>query len=300
MTVNELLDLYLDGLDADGHLSAKTRFDYRHYADDYVRPYLGNKRVRDVTPEVILAWQRKLTKEGGTKRKIEERRQAPAGQSLSPNTIRLARSPLSGAFKLAMTTAAWSPTIPTDPGPAARAPSARSRSTGHPSRPASSSALMEGDRTWPLWAFLLGSGLRIGELVWLRWPNVDLETARRAESSTSPRPSATTSFRRRARAATPSGPSTSTTGWSLCSGVNARSKPRSRWRPRSTWTSEYVFTKERGGHYHPQRTLSAARRLHRRSWASPADRARPPAHLRHSHAGQRRATEGGGRAAGTR
>ena len=24
-----------------------------------------------------------------------------------------------------------------------------------------------------MWAFLLGSGLRIGELVWLRWPNVD-------------------------------------------------------------------------------------------------------------------------------
>jgi integrase len=33
---------------------------------------------------------------------------------------------------------------------------------------------MEGDRTYPVLAFLLGSGLRIGELVWLRWPNVDL------------------------------------------------------------------------------------------------------------------------------
>lgn len=35
-------------------------------------------------------------------------------------------------------------------------------------------ALMEGDRTWTLWAFLMGSGLRIGELVPLRWSNVDL------------------------------------------------------------------------------------------------------------------------------
>jgi integrase len=35
-------------------------------------------------------------------------------------------------------------------------------------------ALMEGDRTWPLWAFLLGSGLRIGEAVSLRWDSVDL------------------------------------------------------------------------------------------------------------------------------
>ena len=37
---------------------------------------------------------------------------------------------------------------------------------------------MEGDRTWPIWAFLLGSGLRIGELVSLRWPSVDLKNRR--------------------------------------------------------------------------------------------------------------------------
>jgi integrase len=37
---------------------------------------------------------------------------------------------------------------------------------------------MEGDRTWPVWAFLLGSGIRIGELVSLRWPSVDLKNRR--------------------------------------------------------------------------------------------------------------------------
>jgi integrase len=37
---------------------------------------------------------------------------------------------------------------------------------------------MDGDRTWALWAFLLGSGLRIGELVWLRWTNVDFAGSR--------------------------------------------------------------------------------------------------------------------------
>jgi hypothetical protein len=31
-------------LDDDGGLSAKTRFDSRHYADGYVRPLLGAKR----------------------------------------------------------------------------------------------------------------------------------------------------------------------------------------------------------------------------------------------------------------
>ncbi len=64
LTVNQLLDLYLDGLDADAKLSVKTRFDYRRSAESYVRPRLGARKVRDVTPEVILAWQRALAKNG--------------------------------------------------------------------------------------------------------------------------------------------------------------------------------------------------------------------------------------------
>src|SRR5665213_4621708 len=39
ITVDELLDLYLDGLDADQRLSPKTRYDYRIYADTWVRRY---------------------------------------------------------------------------------------------------------------------------------------------------------------------------------------------------------------------------------------------------------------------
>ncbi|MHB1486980.1 MAG: tyrosine-type recombinase/integrase [Acidimicrobiales bacterium] len=101
-TVSELLDIYLDGLDADEHLSAKTRYDYRHSANDYVRPYLGHLRVRDITPETILSWQRTLTKEGATKHKVGANGQRLPGKGLSPNTVRLARSPLAGAFKLAV------------------------------------------------------------------------------------------------------------------------------------------------------------------------------------------------------
>ena len=67
LSVDDLLDLYLDGIDADGRLSAKTRFDYRRNADGYVRPWLGRRRVRELTPEVILAWQRELRERGGTK-----------------------------------------------------------------------------------------------------------------------------------------------------------------------------------------------------------------------------------------
>ena len=163
MTVNELLDWYLDGLDADGKLSAKTRFDYRANADAYVRPWLGDKRLRDVTPELVLAWQRKLAAEGGRKR----------GQALSANTIRLARAPLMGAFKVALMAGltAYNPMVGI-PRPTAARGVPRHWS---PEQAREFLGFEEGDRMWPLWAFLLGSGVRIGELVWLRWPNVDLD-----------------------------------------------------------------------------------------------------------------------------
>jgi hypothetical protein len=43
LTVDDLLDVYLDGLDADERLARKTRFDYRANADAYVRPWLGSR-----------------------------------------------------------------------------------------------------------------------------------------------------------------------------------------------------------------------------------------------------------------
>jgi hypothetical protein len=44
MTVDQLLDTYQDGLDSDDRLSAKTRFDYRSYAQAYVGPSLPAAR----------------------------------------------------------------------------------------------------------------------------------------------------------------------------------------------------------------------------------------------------------------
>ncbi|MDQ6927677.1 MAG: site-specific integrase [Actinomycetota bacterium] len=163
LTVDELLDLYLDGIDADGRLSVKTRFDYRNQADKFVRPLLGARKVRDITPEVVLAWQRKLLKGGAVK----------TGKPLAPNTVRLARAPLAGAMKLAVSTGV----IAVNPLVAAPRPRAAQTIPRHwtPEQAREFLGLMEGDRTYPIWAFLLGSGLRIGELVWLRWANVDLE-----------------------------------------------------------------------------------------------------------------------------
>ncbi len=176
LKVNELLDLYLDGMDADQNLALKTRFDYRQYADDYIRPYIGDRRVRDITPEVILAWQRKLLKEGGAKRKKGKDGKPGPGKPLSPNTVNRIRAPLSATFKLAVQAGM----IPINPLLQAPRPKPQRKIPKYwsPEEARKFLALMEGDRTWPIWAFLLGSGLRIGELVSLRWPSVDLKNRR--------------------------------------------------------------------------------------------------------------------------
>jgi integrase len=176
LTVGELLDVYLEGIDADQDLAPKTRFDYRQYAADYIKPYIGDRRVRDVTPDVIVAWQRKLLQEGGAKRNKDKDGKLGAGKPLSPNTVLRVRSALSGAFKLAVQAGM----IPVNPLLQAPRPKPQRSIPKHwsPEEARKFLALMEGDRTWPIWAFLLGSGLRIGELVSLRWPSVDLKNRR--------------------------------------------------------------------------------------------------------------------------
>jgi integrase len=176
LRVTELLDLYLDGIDADQNLALKTRFDYRQYADDYIRPYIGDRRVRDVTPEVILAWQRQLLKEGGAKKKLGKNGKLGPGKPLSPNTVNRIRAPLSATFRLAVQAGM----IPINPLLQAPRPKPQRKIPKYwsPEEARKFLALMEGDRTWPIWAFLLGSGLRIGELVSLRWRSVDLKNRR--------------------------------------------------------------------------------------------------------------------------
>jgi len=166
ITVNGLLDLYLDGIDADGRLAPKTRFDYRRNADAYVRPWLGHRRVMELGPEVILAWQRELTKAGAVK----------SGRPLAANSVRLARASLAGAVKLAVERAL----LRVNPLPSVPRPKPDRKVPRHwtPEQARAFFRSQEDDRLYALWAFLLGSGLRIGELVWLRWENVDLKSRR--------------------------------------------------------------------------------------------------------------------------
>ncbi len=239
LTVNELLDLYLDGLDADDKLSAKTRFDYRRNADGYIRPTLGPRKVRDITPDVILAWQRALTKGGGVK----------SGKALAPNTVRLARAPLAGAFKLALATGV----VAVNPMLTAGRPAPKRSIPRHwsPEQARTFLGFLEGDRTYPVWAFLLGAGLRIGELVWLRWDNVDLERRHaRIVEFASTLGYELVSSQGKSRDAV----RTIDLDDGLVSVLRQQRKQQAaeRLAAEDYAASEYVFTKPGGGSYHPQ------------------------------------------------
>lgn len=162
LSVSQLLDLYLADAAVNTRLAPKTLFDYRHNCDHYIRPWIGDRNVGEVTSETIAAWQAKLLEAGGAK----------TGRALSPNTVRLARAPLNGAFKYARVNGL------TDHNPLADVAVPRRRRSipkhWSPEQARDFLALTEGDQLWPVWAVLLGTGLRIGELVALRWANVDL------------------------------------------------------------------------------------------------------------------------------
>jgi site-specific recombinase XerC len=124
---------------------------------------LGSKLVKELNAEAVASWQRRLATSGAKK----------TGKGLSANTIRLARAPLAGAFKFAVT----SGIVAVNPLASVSPPRVRKGIPRHwsPEEAREFLALHEGDRYWPLWSFLLGSGLRIGELVWLQWRNVELD-----------------------------------------------------------------------------------------------------------------------------
>jgi len=67
LTVAEIVEQYLDDAETADRLSPKTLFDYRHYLEDYVRPWIGERLVCELSAEDVVRWQRSLATEGGTK-----------------------------------------------------------------------------------------------------------------------------------------------------------------------------------------------------------------------------------------
>jgi integrase len=156
MTVSAWLDQWLDGLDATGKLKASTRRSYREVVNLYVRPHLGHIRLARLTPEDVEKMGHTL---------------AEAGKS--GNTQRLARTILRRALGqaerrgyvarnvVALTDA---PAVKVDERPVLTPEQARQLFDA-----------LHDDRLLPLYMVAIHTGLRQGELLALRWSDVDLE-----------------------------------------------------------------------------------------------------------------------------
>jgi len=122
-----VLDLYLDGWMPTSACRRRPDTTTGVYAQTYVRKPLGNRSVRDVTPELILTWQRRLLAEGGAKDAGLWRRTRSAWRA------RRLQEPSGSRFRAGSWLSIRSCTRQD------RRPGVRSRAIGAPSRPASSS-----------------------------------------------------------------------------------------------------------------------------------------------------------------
>ncbi|MGF1596354.1 MAG: tyrosine-type recombinase/integrase [Acidimicrobiales bacterium] len=247
VTVSELVQRYHDEEEAMNRLSERTLFDQRGYRRNYIDGPIGAIDAADLTAADVRRWLVELATGGGSQ-----------GRGLSPNTIRLARSLLRKAFAYGVVTGV----VPGNPVEQVKPPRLRKSVPAHwtPEEARRFLALFEGDRLYPLWAFMLSSGVRVSELVWLRWPSVDFDQgyARLNEFPT------TIGYR-----LVPSSGKNQSAIRTIdldrrlvgILELQATQQRQERTQP-GYELSDYVFTKPMGGHYHPQ---AISKRLTRES-----------------------------------
>ncbi len=154
LTVDELLKLHLDGLDADGRGQDPVRLPPQRRRLHQPAAGLPRRPRRHAGGDPGLAAQARR----GWR---DQARQAARAKDHPPGPGAVGRRVQAGGRDGSRRSGAH----------AGGGPKARRSIPKHwsPEEAREFLSLMEGDRTYAVWAFLLGSGLRIGELVWLRW-----------------------------------------------------------------------------------------------------------------------------------
>jgi integrase len=141
---------------------------YRAHVRVYVNPALGSIPLQSVTTDQLNAFYLQLHRAGGRD-----------GAALAPATVRRVHATLHRAFRDAMS---WGYL---NRNPAAPAVKPKQRSPGSVEMKTWTVAdvrrfldHVQGDRLFPAWRLAASTGLRRGELLGLRWQDVDLDTGR--------------------------------------------------------------------------------------------------------------------------
>ena len=272
-----------------------TFLSYRGHVERHLVPALGRVPLQQLTGAQINAFYAKLLSQGGNdgKRKI------------SPSTVRRIHATLHRALKDAVR---WNK-IPGSPADAADPP----RAAGGGDHEMKVWSLAElrtflaaerESRLYPLWLTLATTGMRRGEVLGLRWEDVDLEAEEHLHPQTRVmtgyQPLLSTPKTRRGKRLVALDPATT-----AALKENRRRQKEERLAAGSPWKeSGFVFTQEDGEPYHPERVsklfVQAAKkaglpriRLHdlRHTYATLAlsggsasqDRLRAPGPCQHRH-----------------
>jgi integrase len=159
--LGDYLREWLEGLD----LAPNTTADYHMLVESRIIPVLGNRRIDEVTPEVLDEFYRRLLLEGGRNR-----------QGLSRRSVRLVHTILRKAFADGVKRG----TLATNP--VARAtPPKQARREFHTWSANELRRFLEAaqeHRLYPALFVAATTGMRRSEILGLRWGDVDLEAGR--------------------------------------------------------------------------------------------------------------------------
>lgn len=165
MTVEQYLEQWLETHKA--NVEPTTHDWYALVCRKHIAPHLGRVQLQKLTPLAIQQFYAS---------KLQEGRLDGKGVSLSPNTVRhihrVLHKALNAAVKLQL--------IPRNPCDAVEPPKAVKKEARYwtPEEAAQFLEAIQEDRLYALFYVALGTGLRRGELLGLRWQDVDLTEGR--------------------------------------------------------------------------------------------------------------------------
>lgn len=161
VTVADVLVRYLS--DRKGRCAAKTLQEYEKIANRYIIPHLGVKALAKLRPAHVAEWQQTLAERGGSD-----------DRALSAKSVFHARALLSATFRWACKMQL----LVVNPCNAVDAPTVRRSDAKALTRDEVARLLHAAGARWvPFVTLALTLGARRGELLALRWSNIDAENA---------------------------------------------------------------------------------------------------------------------------